>query len=71
MLNNRDQKIGGAILVLDERFADAGLVGQVFGGVGKKSGQRFRASDCADKNVDWNREKRFLRAGRDHLIRII
>jgi len=57
----RDEQAGRAVLVLDERFTDAGLVGEVLGSVSEERGESFGPFDGLYKDVGRDGEQSFLR----------
>jgi hypothetical protein len=58
------------ILVLNQRVADAGLVGQVPRGKGKESGLSVLPFDSFDKSLRPYRENCVARARGDHFVRV-
>ncbi|GAC1632464.1 MAG: hypothetical protein NVS9B14_05770 [Candidatus Acidiferrum sp.] len=71
VLNDRNEEGSRAIFILNERLADAGLICEIFGSVGKQGGQSFRPFDSVDKSFWGNREKRFLRTRGNHFVGIV
>jgi hypothetical protein len=71
VLDDGNQQAGGAILILNERFADTGLIGKILRGIREQRRKSFGTFDCADESIGRNREKSFLRASGNHLIGII
>jgi len=71
MLDDVDEEAGGTILILDERFTDAGLVGKVLGGVSEECGERFGPFDGLYEDVGRDGEQRFLGARRDDFVLVV
>jgi hypothetical protein len=71
MLNGVDEEAGRAVLVLDERFTDAGLVGKVLGSVSEECRERFGPFDGLYEDVGRDGEQRFLGSRRDDFVLIV
>lgn len=71
MLNDGNKESGGATLVLNQCFADAGLVGEVFGSISKNRREGFRSFDGFNERFWRHGEKRFPGVLGDHLVRIV
>src|SRR5690242_10037070 len=65
-----DEMFSRAILILHQRVANAGLVGQVSRGKGKKSRLSVLPFDRFNKSFRWHRENCIARTRRDHFVRI-
>src|SRR5437879_6291116 len=71
MLDDGDEQAGRAVLVLDERFTDAGLVGEVLGSVSEERGESFGPLDGVYEDVGRDGEQSFLRSRRDNFVVIV
>ena len=71
VLDHVDKQRRRTILILNKRFADAGLIGEIFRGISEDGGDSFRPFYGFDKRFWRNREERFLRASGDHFVRIV
>src|SRR5216684_1583262 len=71
MLDDGDEQAGGAVLVLDERFTDTGLVGEVLRSVSEECGESFWPFDGLYEDVGRDGEESFLRSRRDDFVVVV
>ena len=70
-MDDGDEQAGRAVLVLDQRFTDAGLVGEVLGSVSEECGESFGPFDGLYEDVGRDGEQSFLRPRRDDFVVIV